>query len=90
MTISIDIATEDSHDYVITRENARTGAEYNVWVRVDSYDPGERGTRWDPGYGPEVEAEAWGTLGQEIELTQDEETELIIWCQECRDGYWGP
>ena len=70
----------NDHDLSITRYSRRD-RPYYVWVKVTSYCPGEAMTYDHPGCGSEVEdADAWTTMGDEIELTRDELDEVTkLW-----------
>ena len=83
-------ATANCHDYALVRTNERTGADYNIWVSVDDYTPYSPATWSDPGEEAQVEATGWGTLGNEIELTQDELDEVLLAVEEDRLGTPAP
>lgn len=71
-----DIATSDDHNYELTHFNWRTGAPYSVWVRVFNFSLAEPATRDYPGAPAELDARGWGSLGQPIELDDDDLFEL--------------
>ena len=63
---------------VLTRHNTRTDTPYHVWCEVVLIGPEQHQTMTDPGYSAEYEITAWGSHGQPIELTLDEEAEAVI------------
>jgi hypothetical protein len=77
MTIRFEDITWDDYDTKLTRHNKRTDKPYTLYVKVIYHYAGTPPS-WDsPGDAPEIEAVAWGSMGQEIKLTDDELNQLI-------------
>ena len=87
-TIAMILGMDMDFDFELARTNHRRNREYSVWVKVTYSDPGQRQTYHQPYESPTIEADAWGSLGNPIELTDDELNGVLeLMVQAHRDSY---